>query len=32
MLTDKANLLAIFIFPKNLFKFVKVGGQRKGVN
>ena len=32
MLTDKASLLAIFVFAKNLFKLLKKGGQRKGVN
>ena len=32
MLTDKASLSAIFVFSKNLFKFVKKGSPRKGVN
>ncbi len=32
MFISKAGFLAIFLFSKNLFKFVKVGGPRKGVN
>ncbi len=32
MLTDKAGIQAIFVFPKNLFKLLKKGSPRKGVN
>ena len=32
MFISKAGFLAIYLFWKNLFKFVKMDGPRKGVN